>query len=135
MKKIFLPLLALFMLVSCNNDDDATSADVMTFSLLRDYYAPEQGASNFYTPNQILWTFDFTNMTITIETQQGIDSPVLPAGSYSYTLVDGQCDYGDNLTVQIDTRQYGALILDELSSGKISLSQECYDGNLLFFEN
>ena len=133
MKHFILLTLALFLTIGCT-DTNTVPTETISFSLVK--YTPStilpQTAT--YTLNQIIWSFDFENQTITIETEEGVESPVLQKGTYTYTLVANSCNYGNNKTLVVNGQQYGVLILDELKSGKIQISSECLDGHKLVFQ-
>ena len=118
---------------SCNNDDNNAQDDTTSFTL-RLKTNPFGGASTEYPSEAIIWKIDFDKQRIEVILKDDSTPVYLEQGTYSYQLIDHPCNYGENQFLRVDNQDIGLMILDDLASGTLIITGECYDGDRLTFQ-
>ena len=144
MKKIFTLLICCGLILSCsdedsesnqpNNPDNNPNPTVVNFSMTR--YVPSAMNEEFeaFEMGEIVWKFDFIDQEIQVTVSDEVQAVFLDTGTYSYTLEDNVCNYGDNRYIHPDGRLMGLMIMDEYDDGVITISDGCVDGPIFTFE-
>ena len=137
MKKLLLLFCMSFVLLSCNNDDDAPKTSNLDgewslISFVPSTFLPDPFD---YPVGDIVWDFDTENQTITVTIINGANQVLLKVGTYNYTLTDNACNYDDFRYLQlVNSIGLGVMVLDEPDFGSMLLTEACLDGHTASFQ-
>lgn len=116
MKRNFLIAFSfLFILTSCslndaNNNDEAQEV-ILSFWHLRETSGGFAGVNDQFELDTVVWFFDETNGTVTIENNNTDDTKqdALDSGTYTYSIITG--DIG--LFIIVDGNELGEITIDQ----------------------
>ena len=144
MKRILTLLLLSSLLFSCDKEDSESNnpnpidegpgPTFVNLSLTQHVFSAINDEFETFEMGDIVWDFNFASQEITVSVADGIDPVFLNPGTYSFTLEDNVCNYGDNRYIHPDGRLMGLLILDDFDEGVITISDACVDGPIFTFE-
>ena len=144
MKRIFSLLAIALLLAGCSGEEADNNPDqpmdqnpdpgFNSFSLR--YFYPNADQLEFidFDKNEIVWEFDFDNQEIDVVVLPTAESVFLSSGTYSYTLEDNPCNFGENRYIYPDGRKMGLMILDQIDEGFITITEECISGPVYTFQ-
>lgn len=141
MKTKILTLLLIFtvgLFTSCNNDDDATSAQTNTIDTtwnLKNVSGGLVGANIDYATGEVTWTFDSNSETVVIVNTFDVTSPDLQSaysglesGTYSFEIIQD----GSNEKLVINDFDQGIMVIN---NGVLTLDTNiAADGFFITFE-
>ena len=132
MKRLLFFVLLLGLL-SCSNDDNTTSDEIL---YILKTYTPSAMLPDTQTfdVSDIIWSFNFEAQTISVIVSDNVEAVVLDEGVYSYSLTDHPCNYDEHMQLVINGTEHGVLIKDSPANNFLTISEACLDGHVLVFE-
>lgn len=144
MKIIFSFLALAFLITSCSSEDSENNPDqpmdqnpspnLNSFSLRFFYPNADELEFSDFDKNEIVWEFDFDSMEVDVVVAPGIEPIFLDDGTYTYTLEDNPCNFGENRYIHPDGKKMGLMILDQIDEGFITITEDCIGGPVYTFQ-